>query len=160
MASVTFWDIRDGLLDILGYAHPEVAKMTNNIGVIEYCRGNLEEAHRSFKIAHDYQNRRNEKEMTPIETESLTLARANSLNNIGFVLAKMGESTRAVELMKSAIALYEKVLPGDDPTIAIVQGNINQVLHSPPTSSGSSRKEKAWASEGGCHLTPICFAFD
>jgi tetratricopeptide (TPR) repeat protein len=53
-AQQVFWDLRERFLKVVGYGHPFMAKLVNNLGVCAYELGDFKTALQQFELAYEY----------------------------------------------------------------------------------------------------------
>lgn len=109
----TFSELRDRLVLLgIGYGHPQLAKMINNVGAVTYELGDFATALESFKFAYTHQRRLLERQsLDECMHEFLSLAAANTLSNIAFVYSKCGDVEQALELYEHAYCVMRNYLP-------------------------------------------------
>lgn len=61
------------------------------------------------------------------ESEAEQLARATTLNNLGYVLHRQGQSEAARQAYAAALAIREQLLGGEDPGVAQVLNNLGEL---------------------------------
>jgi tetratricopeptide (TPR) repeat protein len=131
-----FSDIRDKLLhNLKGYGLLQLAKVHNNIGVIAYEFGDLDNALESFKSAYDYQrqiwkkcsldDKDGDDESSTGYRYVIKFARANTLSNMAFIYVKAGDKEKGLELYDRAYNILFSLLPKHHPFIANVLTNID-----------------------------------
>jgi tetratricopeptide (TPR) repeat protein len=119
-AETCFWDIRDQLIDDVGFGHPQVPKIMNNIGVVACCNHDLKGAIRYLEIAHQYQLRRR---------ETNTVLTASILENLGYCCAKQQAPMKALAHYEAALNLYKEAQDSDHNLRCLcVQNNIRCLL--------------------------------
>jgi len=130
-ASESFRKIRETFLDVLGYGHPQLAKIHNNVGAVAFEFGDQEYALKCFEMAYEFQRRLLEEQdewETPDDHEIVSLATANSLCNMGFVLAKSKEYLQAANAYENALEVLRNHLPRKHHRVLEVCENIDYLI--------------------------------
>lgn len=122
-AQDVFLEIQEKFLEILGYGHPQMAKIKNNLGVVAYELGDYRQAARHFELAHEYQMRIIE-HTRQRDNEVAGMAIANTVCNLAFVQWKDGKELDALRLYEAALELMRKYKDDSDMRVQIVQDNI------------------------------------
>lgn len=132
-ASSSLSEIRDGLEQVLGCGHFQVAKMNNNVGAVAYELGDLAKALHCFESAYKCLRRRLETrsaDESAADLKTVSLATANSLSNMAFVYFKIGKAVEALELYERAYILLRKQLPNDHHRVVELLKNIDFLVAS------------------------------
>lgn len=133
--------------------------------MVAYCRGDLEDATQSLEIAREHLLKLRHKEeekrapATKLETQQevlLAVAYAHTTNNLGFVSAKNGDTTQALELFKEASSIYKNYLPEYDPVLI---ATLENVQYMELMKGWRGIRGNIWNEEGCQIINPICFNF-
>ena len=143
-ASRTFSKVQEIYLASMGYAHPHLAKIMNNIGVLRYKEGDFSGATHAFEIAYEYQCCLVEEH--PGNSAAAEIAMGYNLTNIGFLYHEQDELVSAVRLFEEAWSTLTPHLFADDPKVLMVQHNIEYL--------GGKGIDKSAPCEEGCQLMP------
>ena len=104
-----------------GYAAE--AKMLNNIGVLLYEMGKDGDADASLLKAFDIQKSIFKQSQCP----SAERVAANILGNLGFIYAKQGKYSDALQVFTETLEVLKKYVPLDHPLIVTVEENVAMV---------------------------------
>jgi tetratricopeptide (TPR) repeat protein len=126
-ANKVFRKIRKRFLDVLGYGHPQLAKIINNIGVVVYEAGDLKGALLMFQKAHDYQRQFDQEKDGSKDDAIAEIATANTLSNLAFVHAKLGDMGQALEMYLRAMRCLRSHMDFNDRRIVDLRQSLNYV---------------------------------
>jgi tetratricopeptide (TPR) repeat protein len=121
-ARKAFREIRESFLRVLGFHHPQFAKIMNNLGVVLYHYRDYAGAVRAFELAYEYQRQHREDGLGGSTIADFGVA--NSLCNIGFVHAKHGDPVNAVQLFEQALEIRQNHFKDNDPRILQLKSNM------------------------------------
>jgi tetratricopeptide (TPR) repeat protein len=126
-ANKVFRKIRKRFLDVLGYGHPQLAKIINNIGVVVYEAGDLKGALLMFQKAHDYQRQFDQEKDGSKNDAIAEIATANTLSNMAFVHAKLGDMGQALETYLRAMRCLRSHMDFNDRRVVDLRQSLNYV---------------------------------
>ena len=117
-AYVTFTQVLHTRRKLIGYHQPEVAKILNLIGYVQYEFGSLLAALKSMEEALEIQR----------ESVGCDEDAADTLANMGFLYAKSEDYPEAVTVLREALELQRRVLSESHPRTIVTRENLNYVL--------------------------------
>jgi tetratricopeptide (TPR) repeat protein len=128
-ANATLLQTLQALRSSLGSGHPQVAKVLNNLGVVEFEMGAIHNGFKSLEEAHDVQCRLGLglRSRFPQRHEFAELAVSNTLSNLGFVYAKQYKYSDAARMYQEAFRLQSKYLHAKHPTLTRTSENVEYV---------------------------------
>lgn len=99
--------------DSLGNKHPQVASILNNLADLLYLEGRAEETDSLYREALDL-----------LERDQFSLEVARSLNGLALLSNDAGDTVKAEEMLKRALAIHEKGQRRDHAFAATVATNL------------------------------------
>ena len=135
-AGRTMGEIRDKYLKVLGFGHPHLAQIMNNIAVLRYEQGDIDTAIRALEIAYEYQRKIIE-DVTrgPAEqgvelnhTQVAEVVMAYTLSNIAFLYYHKDDQLSSLRLYEEARGILSRNAPPSDRVMLQIQDSIECLM--------------------------------
>lgn len=126
-------ELRNMYLSVLGYEHPHLAQLMNNIGVLRYEQGDVSAGIRALEIAYEYQ-RKSFEDAANDDQDSLDHKRATevcmayTLSNMAFMFYKKDDRLGSLRLFQEAKAHLAKHAPQNDRVMLLIKENVETLV--------------------------------